>query len=454
MSFALTDAAALQAQVRGRVLTPDAPDYATARLTWNRTTDHYPAVILVAEDAGDVSAGIQFAREAGLGVAIQSTGHGIQQPADDALLIITSRMNAVTVDAAARTAHIGAGAVWQHVLDQAVPHGLAPLLGSSPNVGVAGYTLGGGIGWLARRYGFASDSVRSIEVVTPDAVLRQASPTENSDLFWALRGGGGNFGVVTALTMNLYPVAALYGGSLYYPGEQAAEALRFFRDWTRTVPDELTSSITIMKYPTLPQLPEALRGRIEVEVKAAYVGEESARWMQPWLDWQPPARNTLRQLPFAEIATISHDPVEPMAGYGSNELLDDLPDEAISVFVQHATRPDSPLAAMELRHGGGAIARNDPTSSAISSRDAQFYWQMAGPAFTPEAYAGVKGAIAEVKQAMRPYLRGNIYLNFMKGDESGPRTRDAYSPENFARLVALKSRYDPENLFRFSYQLV
>jgi FAD/FMN-containing dehydrogenase len=446
----------LEQQITGSVLTPDHPDYEQVRRGWNLSINHHPALILIPQNAQDVAAGIRFAREAGLAVAVQTTGHGIQRPADDSLLIVTSRMTGVEVNAEPRTARVEGGAVWQQVLDKATPHGLAPLLGSSPHVGVVGYTLGGGIGWLARRHGLAADSVRSIDLVTADGILRHTSTTENSDLFWALRGGGGNFGVVTALEFGLYPVATVYGGSLIYPPEVAADALRFFRDWVKTAPDELTSSITIMKFPTIPQLPEAMRGKIQVILRAAFTGDaaEGEAHIQKWLNWRAPISSTFRELPFSEIATISNDPVAPSATYVSNELIDDLSDEALDVIVHHATNSTSPLVIAELRHAGGAIAQVPAEANAIGNRDAGFYFQIGGPIFTPDGKVASAAYIRQFKEDLHPYLRGSVYLNFMSGDEAINRAKDAYLPESYQRLLALKAQYDPNNLFRFSYQLV
>jgi FAD/FMN-containing dehydrogenase len=445
----------LQQQVTGSLLLPGDALYEQTRRGWNLSIDHHPALILVANDAQDIIAGLGFAREAGLGVAVQLTGHGIQHPADDSLLIVTSPMASVHIDAEARTARVEAGAIWAQVLDPAAEYGLAPLLGTSPHVGVVGYTLGGGIGWLARRYGFAGDSVRWIDIVTADGVLRHASPTEHSDLFWGLRGGGGNFGVVTAMAFDLYPVATIYGGNLVYPGGLAGDALRFYRDWITTAPDELTSSIAILKYPPLPELPEALRGKTLVIVRAAFAGgaDDGAARIQPWLDWRTPISNTFHAMPFAEIGTINNDPVDPRATYGSNEMLDDLSDAAIDVIVGYATDSASPLVFNELRHAAGAIARVDADANAIGNRDALLYFQIGGLSPNPEARAGIEAYIQRYKRDLHTYLRGGVYLNFMIGGEARRRTKDAYLPETYQRLITLKAKYDPNNLFRFSYQL-
>ncbi len=446
----------LEQRIAGSVLTRDDAHYEGTRRGWNLSIDQHPALIVIAENSEDVVAAVRFARDAGLAISAQSTGHGPQLPADDGLLIVTTRMKAIQIDPAERTARAEAGVIWEQVLNGAAEQGLAPLLGTSPHVGLIGYSLGGGIGWLARRYGLAADSVRSIDIVTADGVLRHVSATENSDLFWGLRGGGGNFGVVTALEFGLYPVATVYGGSLVYPGELVGEALRFFRDWTKAVPNELTSSIAIMKFPSVPQVPEALRGKSQVIVRAAFVGDatQGEALMRPWLSWHAPTSNSLREMPFTEVGTIQNDPVDPSPAFGSNEMLDELSDGAIDVIVQYMTDSASPMVFSELRHAGGAIARVSADANAISNRDATFYLQLNGLAFSPEIRTAMEAYLPRYKEALRPYLRGGVYLNFMRGDDARRRVKDAYLPASYERLVALKAKYDPHNVFRFSYQLV
>jgi len=461
MTFAdtTTSIRQLQEQVTGRVITPEDDGYDQTRRGFNLTIDHHPALILVAENAQDIAAGIRFAADnasAIAGIAIQSTGHGQHMAADGALLIVTSRMKDVHINADTRIARIEAGVIWEQVVNAAAPHGLAPLLGSSPHVGVVGYSLGGGIGWLARKYGLAADSIRSIDLVTLDGELRHTSATENSDLFWGLRGGKGNFGVVTDMEIELFPVAKLYGGDIAYPGEAAADALRFFRSWTSEAPDELTSSIAVMKLPNLPEVPEPMRGKNLVIVRAAYVGaaEDGAALIQKWLDWRIPMSNSFHEMPFSEIATISKDPTEPVSTHYSNELLNQLSDDAIDVIVRTMTNSASPLLITELRHASGAIARVDKNASAIGNRDAQFYMTMAGFAPTLEAKDNVMVAIRQYKAELHPFLGGGVYLNFLLGEEAERRAKDAYSPESYARLLALKAKYDPKNLLRYSYHLV
>ncbi len=445
----------LRKQVRGTVLTPNHPGYDQVRRGWNLSIDQYPALIVVAADAADVAAGVRFARDNGLGVAVQSTGHGIMQPADDALLIVTSRMNAVHVNADAQTAWVEAGAIWKQVLDAAQPVGLAPLLGSTPYVGVVGYTLGGGMGWLARKYGLAADSVRSIEVVTPDGRLRRASATENADLFWGLRGGGGNFGVVTALEIDLYPVKVVYGGELMYPIELLPEALSFFRDWTAKVPEEMTAWLVTLQFPPIPEVPEHLRGRKVLFIKMAFSGapEWGKLLADEWREWVTPISDTVRVMPFSEIGTIADDPVNPMPIYVTGELIDVLSDEAIGLLTETLSQENSPLIFSELRHGGGAIAKADRSANAIGNRDTAYYFMMAGATPTPEAQEQVEQFIAQFKRDLRPHISGGVYLNFMEGAEADERTKDAYSAETYRRLMTLKAKYDPNNLFRYSFSI-
>jgi UDP-N-acetylenolpyruvoylglucosamine reductase len=440
-----------KSEFSGRILTPSDADYDRLRRGWNLNIDQRPAAIMLPETAQDVAHGIDHARKDGMPVAAQSTGHGVHRPADGALLIVTSGLNAFQIDPEERTVRAGAGLVWEPIVNAAAAHGLAPLIGTSPHVGIVGYTLGGGIGWLARKYGLARDSVREIELVTADGEIRHASAAENPDLFWAMRSSRGGLGIVTALTLNLVPVASLYGGSLTYAGELATEALRFFRDWSQTVPDELTSKFSIFKYPSFPFVPEHLRGKVEIHVRAAYVGsaEDGARWMQPWLDWQAPLSNTFAQMPFTDVETINADSVAPAAVYPSSEMLDALPDEAIGILVRGMTDPASPIALADLRHAGGAMK----SQNTDGLHDGEYYLVLGGPTPSAESREKIQAAIAHLSRELQPYLTGGIYPNFMLGDEASRRIQDVYTPEAYAKLSALKAQYDPDNLFRFGYAL-
>ncbi len=447
----------LRSHIQGDVLIPGDSRYEDARKTWNRALDQHPALIIVAHHAPDVVAAVRFASRAGLGISIQSTGHGVVRPADGNLLIITSRMADVRVNAADQTARIEAGAKWGQVLEKAQAVGLAPLLGSSPNVGVVGYTLGGGMGWLARKYGLATDSVRYFELVTPDGALVRASATENSDLFWGLRGGGGNFGVITSMEIQLYPVTTVYGGSLIYPVAQANAIFNHYRDWIAAAPDDLTTSIAIMNFPSIPAVPEFLRGQSAIIVHGCYVGDPAAgeALVQPWLDRFPPIANTFHSMPFSDVASISNDPVDPLSAHSTGAWLRDLNDDVIDILIRYgvSVNGSSPITKTEIRHAGGAIARVDPQASAYGHRDSELILNLISTIPTAEARERVAHYTADFKNALQAHLTGGVYMNFLSGEEARKRTRDAYTPEAYARLAALKARYDPDDRFRFSFDI-
>jgi FAD/FMN-containing dehydrogenase len=265
----------LRARLRGSAVLPGDEAYDAARAAWNLNAQHRPALVVLAEGAEDIRRTVEFARTAGLGVGVLATGHGTGTPCEGGVLINTSRMRNVHIFPDARVARVDAGAVWNEVLEAAGVHGLTGLPGSSTTVGVVGYTLGGGFGWLGRRYGLAVHSVRRAEVVTADGRLVTASPDEHSDLFWGLKGGTGNLGIVTALEFALHPVRQIYGGNLYYPLDRAAGVLRFFAHWSRSVPLELTSAVTFRFFPPLPAVPESLRGSTLVAIRGCFCGDPS-----------------------------------------------------------------------------------------------------------------------------------------------------------------------------------
>jgi hypothetical protein len=447
----------LQAHIQGKVITPDDPQYGDARKAWNLRVDQRPAAIVVAENAADVVAAVGFAGREDLGVAVQSTGHGIVRPADGSLLIITSAMKDIRVDATSQTAWVEAGVKWGEVLAKTQAVGLAPLLGSSPDVGVVGYTLGGGFGWLGRKYGLATDSVRFFELVTADGRLLRASETENGDLFWGLRGGSGSLGVITGMEIQLYPVSTVYGGNLIYPIEAAKDVFLRYRDWIASAPDELTSSVLIMNFPPLPEVPEFLRGQSFAMVRGCYCGpiEQGEALLQSWREWRAPIIDDFKAMPFSDVATISNDPVDPLPGLSTGAWLRELSDEAIDVLVQYGapSAGPPPLVFAEVRHAGGMVARVDPGASAYGNRDASLLLQMVGVTPTPEAYGHLQQYTAQVKERLQPYLTGGVYMNFLEGAESQGRVKDGYAPQAFRRLTELKAAYDPDNRLRSGFNI-
>jgi hypothetical protein len=449
--------AELQSNTRGRVITPHDPAYDEARTAWDLTVHQWPAAIIVAKDAADIVASMRFAEREGLPVSVQSTGHGVVRPANSSLLILTSEMKQVRVDQVSQTAWVEAGAKWGWVLEKTQASGLAPLLGSSPDVGVVGYTLGGGLGWLGRKYGLAADSVRFFEVVTADGRLLRASEMENQDLFWGLRGGGGSLGIVTGMEIQLYPVTTVYGGNLLYPIELARDVFMRYREWIVSVPDELTSSVLIMNYPPIPEIPGILRGQSFAMVRGCYCGtpEQGETLLQSWRAWRAPLVDDFKVMPFAGVATISNDPVEPVPGWTTGAWLRELSDEAIDLLIRYGGggNSPSPFAVTEVRHAGGAVGRVGPGSSAYGNRDASLLCQLIGMAPTPEIHRHLQQVAAELEQGLQPYLTGGAYLNFLSGEESRQRVQDGYSPEAFQRLKSLKAKYDPENRLRSGFDI-
>jgi FAD/FMN-containing dehydrogenase len=443
----------LRSRLQGAVYLPGDPDYDGARAAWNLRVNQRPAIIAAAEDSADVEEAVRFARQHGLGVAVMATGHGVIRPADGCLLIVTSKMNGALVEAKSRIAWVEAGAKWGTVLEKAQDEGLAPLLGSSPDVGAVAYTLGGGMGWLARKYGLAADSVRFFDLITADGQRVRASRTENADLFWGLRGGGGSLGIVTGMGIDLYPVTTVYAGNLLYPPQQAGEVFRRYRDWAASAPDELTSSIVIMNYPPFEMVPEPLRGRTFVQVRGCCCGpvEQGEELLRFWRDWQTPLFDDFRARSFREAAQISNDPVDPVPGMSTGAWLRELSDDAIDTLIRYGIPEGerSPLVVVEVRHAGGAMARVDAQESACSSHQEEHILQIVAMAPAPEAEEGIRQTINRLRRDLQPALTGGVYLNFLEGNEAQERVRDGYAPESYRRLAELKARYDPDNLFRY-----
>lgn len=444
----------LRAGLRGAALTPEDDGYDTARRAWNLNADHRPALVVLAEDASDIRAAVRYARREGLGIGVLATGHGTGVQCDG-LLVNTSRMRAVRVNPVARTATVAAGAVWKDVIDAAAAHGLAGLPGSSATVGVVGYTLGGGFGWLARRYGLAAHSVIRAQVVTADGEVITAAADQHEDLFWGLKGGTGNLGIVTSLEFSLHPVRDVYAGNLYYPLERAREVLEFFAEWSRSAPSELTSAVTFRAFPPLPAIPEPLRGKSLVAVRGCYCGDldtgraliEKAR-----AALGPATVDTFAVMPAAGLAAISMDPVDPLGAMSHAELLPAITADVIDALVDLAG-PDSgsPLVMLEVRQLGGALPGPATALSPMAHTAAGFSVNAIGVTPTPERAAAVSAHLALIERRLGALATGDTYVNFLDLEgASDKRVRAAYSTADWQRLVRLKDRYDPSNLFRFN----
>ena len=437
---------ALRAAIAGRVFVPGEAGYDQARRAWNLAVDQRPAVVVEAGSAADVARAVRFARAHGMRIAPQGTGHGAGplEPLVGAMLLRTTRLRTVRIDPAARTARAEAGAVWQDVTVPAAQHGLAALAGSSTTVGVTGYTLGGGLGWLARRYGLAANSVTAAELVTPGGDPVRADADHESDLFWAVRGGGG-IGVVTALEMRLYPVGDLYAGSLFFPIARAAEVLHAWRAWTGRVPDEVSSQGRLVRLPPAPQLPEPLRGRAFVKVEAAYLGDAGtgAELTQP-LRRLGPELDTFATISPPALGQLHMDPDQPVPFQGAGPFLSDFPAAAIDALVGLAgPDADTLLASVEVGHLGGALARPARGGGAQPSIDANYLVVPVGGAPTPDLAAAVHAQARAVKDALDPWYAGYDYYNF---EETPAAASAVLPPASYRRLQKIKAAYDPDQV--------
>jgi FAD/FMN-containing dehydrogenase len=449
-----TEMRTLRALSTGRVVSPDDAGYDDARLAWNLAADQRPAAVVFPENESDVAFAVAYAREAGLRVSTQGTGHNPLPLGDmsGSLLIRTSRMRQVDIDPSARRARVQAGAIWSDVAGPASKHGLAALVGSSPDVGVVGYSLGGGIGYLGRKHGIQANSVTAIELVTADGEHARVDAQRDPDLFWALRGGGGNFGVVTAMEFELYPVNALYGGWLIWPWEQSQAVIERWVDWTRTTPDEVTSMARIMQLPPIPDVPEMLRGRQIVVVSAAYLGDadEGAKLLAPLRELTPEIDTFAAMEPLG-LSYLHGDPETPVPVLSDQRVIDDLPQDAIDAFVAKAG-PDAGTALLmaELRQMGGAFGRSGEDHGALDRIDGGYVAFAGGMPIDAEVGAAVERDSRELMEAMAAYGHGRSYSNFA---ERAVDAASFYPDEVYARLQAIRSRVDPEGLLRANHEI-
>ena len=446
----------LRRQVAGPVFLPGDAGYAEEIAAWNLITTHRPPIVVGARCADDVTAAVRYAVEHRLSVAVQATGHGASFPVEDGILITTRRMTHVSVDVQRGVARVEAGAKWAHVVAAAAPYGLAPLLGSTSDVGAVGYTLGGGMGPIGRRYGFAADRVRSIDIVTGDGRLRTISADNEACLFWGLRGGKGNFGVVTAMEIDLVLQPRIYGGAMFFAASDAATVLHAWREWVDTVPEELTSSVALLRLPDEDFVPEPLRGRFTLHVRIAYTGEacEGEKLVAPLRAVATPIVDMVRDMPFTESDSIHMDPVDPAPAWHDGRLLAAFPIEAADALLATAGPDvDVPLIFAEVRHMGGALSRQPLVPNAVSGRDGAFLLFVLGPG-VPGVVDAVEAASARVLQALAPWQTSRRLVNFLgTTDRGAAAVAAAYPPEATARLLELKDRFDPHNLFRHGHAL-
>jgi hypothetical protein len=444
--------AELATELDGVLVRPADQDWDNARQAWHLDVDQRPAAVVVAGSVRDVVAVVNAARRLGLRVAPQSTGHNAAPlgQLDHTILLKTSSLREVSIDPVARVARAEAGALWMDVTPAVAEHGLVALAGSAPDVGVAGYTLGGGISWLARSHGLAANSLVAIEVVTADGVLRRVDETNEPELFWALRGGGGSFGVVTALEFRLYPIREMYAGVLFFPLDRAGEVLEAWRTWLPSVPDQVTSVGRILRFPPLPDLPPHLSGRSWAVVEAAgqLSAAEGEKLLAP-LRALGPEIDTFDMIPVTSLSQLHMDPPGPVPGRGDGALLGHITEETIASFVRVAgPGVDSPLLSVELRHLGGALTPGRMEGGAVSGIDAEFALFAVGITPTPESVEAVESAVTGVQYALGPWTTGGCYLNFAERHKAGAALFGATTHQ---RLREAKAAYDPMDVIRSNH---
>ena len=441
--------------IRGRVVGRADAGWDEAHGAFNVRVDQRPEAMVFPADEDDVVAIVDHARRHGLRIAPQATAHnaGPLGELDGTIVVQTSDLLDVAIDPIARRVRVGSGVKWEKVTPGLSNQGLAGLHGSSPDVGVAGYSLGGGMGWLARKYGLQANSVTALEVVTADGVFRRVTAQNEPDLFWALRGGNGNFGVVTAIEFSVYPVEELYAGALFFPVEQASEVLHAWRELLPTFPDELMTWANILHFPPLPELPEAVRGRSYAIVMGAFLGEEpEGRALLRRLRELGPAMDTFAMVPPIELGELAMDPPDPLPFVSGHELLGELPPSLIDEFLAIAG-PDSDagtaLTMFQLRHMGGAMARPSAGAGARATLPGEVSLFALGVVEDDDAARAVESRIERLAAAARPHRAGH-YPNFV---EEPADASAFFDDDTWARLREVKALYDPQDLFKGNHHI-
>ncbi|WP_254524923.1 FAD-binding oxidoreductase [Natrinema caseinilyticum] len=441
--------------LRGTLIRPHDESYHEARAVWNGTIDRYPAVISKCTGTADVIAAVNFARECNLEIAVRGGGHNVAGTAvcDDGIVIDLSDMRAVWVDPHARIARVQGGALWGDVDHETQAHGLATTGGIVSHTGVAGLTLGGGIGWLMRKHGLTADDLHSADVVTAGGEFIRASDDEHSDLFWALRGGGGNFGIVTSFEFDLHPVGpTVLAGPVFWAADDTADVLRFYRDFARDAPDELGTVIRFGTIPPLPAVPEELHWRPAMAINVCYAGsvEEGKDVLRPLREQGTPLLDLVCPKPYlVHQSGFDSTVLHGWHYYWKSTDLPELSDDLIDVFVDHAFSAASPRSYSVLFHLGGAVSRVDDDATAYTGRNSPHNININGVWRPDEEEKYAESETTWTRRffdALEPHREG-VYVNFLDADDSIPRVRESYGEDTYRRLAEIKTEYDPENVF-------
>jgi FAD/FMN-containing dehydrogenase len=449
--------AELQAAWRGEIVGPEHPDYDLHRKIWNGSFDRRPALIARCAGVADVIQAVQFGRRTDLPVAIRGGGHSFPglSVADDALLIDLGPMKGVRVDPAARTARVQAGVLLGELDKETQAFGLAAPSGIVTHTGVAGLTLGGGIGWIQRKHGLSVDHLRSVDVVTADGELLKASADENEDLFWGVRGGGGNFGIVTEFEFDLVPLGpTVLAGPIFWAMEDSPEVLRFYRDWVADAPDELMTIVIHRKAPPLPFVPQNLHGKPVVMVACCWVGDldEGERFIRPLREFGNAVADVCVPKPFLTHQAMFDPSFVPGRWYYFKSCdVPALTDEIIDITVEHSLQIKSPMTSFPIWQMGGAVSRVGENETAFGGRNAVFTYNIGASTETAEGFDEEREWVRTFWSALEPWHE-TVYVNFL-GDEGQERVRTAYGAEKYDRLKTLKRKYDPDNFFRINQNI-
>jgi hypothetical protein len=451
------DIAGLQDGFRGELLGPEDPAYEDARKVWNGSIDRFPALIARCAGVADVIAAVKFSKDNGLLVAVRGGGHSYPglSVCDGGLVIDLSLMKGIRVDPQARTVRAQAGVLLGELDRETQAFGLAVPSGIVTHTGVSGLTLGGGINWLMRKYGLAIDQLLSVDLITAEGEFVKASASENEDLFWGVRGGGGNFGIVTEFAFRLNPVGpTVLAGPIFWPIEDAPNVLRFYHEWTKETPDELMTIVSCRKAPSLAFVPRELHGKLVVGVVCCYAGplEEGEKVVKPLKEFGSPVLDLCVPKPYLAHQAM-FDPSFPHGRWYYIRSCDvaQLTDEVIDITVDHALRINSPFSALTLWQLGGAVARVSEEETAFGGRSAGHTFNIAGITETEAGFEEERQWARNFWSALEPY-HTSVYVNFLM-EEGEERIRRAYGAKKYDRLKSLKRRYDPDNLFRLNQNI-
>ena len=449
----------IEAHFTGELIRPEDPGYDEARQLFNGAIDKRPALIARCTGPGDVQAALAHARENDLIVAVRGGGHSTagHSCCDDGIVIDTGPMKQVDIDAEARTGRFGAGLTWGEIDAATQEHGLAVPGGRVTHTGVAGLTLGSGSGWIERKYGLTCESLISAQVVTADGSVVRASADENTDLLWGLKGGGGNFGVVTEFEFRLHPVGPiLFAGMMMHPRKAAPELLRFYRDFMEQAPDEVGGGVAFLTAPPQEFVPEEARGKPAIGMIVVYVGDpqEGEQILRPLLEWGEPLVKMVQPMPYVAVQSM----IDAGNPWGINEYfkidyLAELPDEAIDAAIESVAQATSPFTQLIFARLGGALDRIDRDSMAMTLPPAKWFYFCLAMWWDPEVTEKEIAWSRSFMDTMRPWAAGKAPPNFISSDDGADRLRLSYGEEKFARLVELKEKYDPDNVFALNQNI-